>query len=248
MILDASQETDHGAVEIADVPSNNAEPGNPPATASIANDVEDHASLGGWTKRTVDLVIASMAILLASPLMLLAGGLIYAAMGRPILYGHTRIGQNGRRFRCLKFRSMVVDAHERLQAYLAAHPEARREWEETQKLRDDPRITPLGRVLRISSVDELPQLFNIFKGEMSCVGPRPVTAEELLARYGKHSRYYKKTRPGLTGLWQVSGRSGLTYKDRVKLDTAYVRKWSLFLDMLILLKTIPAVFRVRETS
>lgn len=212
--------------------------------ASLSNDL----ATGGIVKRAIDIAVASAAIIVASPIMLIAALAIYATMGRPIIFSHERVGFNGSTFRCYKFRSMVSDAQERLSEYLASNPEAKRMWMEEQKLKDDPRVTSLGRLLRRSSIDELPQLFNVLKGDMSCIGPRPVTEGELTHRYGSRARYYKKVRPGITGLWQVSGRSNLSYKQRMTLDCAYVRRWSLLLDIYILLKTVPAVLRVRDSA
>jgi lipopolysaccharide/colanic/teichoic acid biosynthesis glycosyltransferase len=158
-----------------------------------------------------------------------------------VLYGHDRIGYKGRRFRCLKFRSMVPDADIVLARYLADNPAARAEWDACQKLRHDPRITPLGRFLRTTSLDELPQLFNVIRGDMSLVGPRPIVHAEMV-RYGKRIEAYTCARPGITGLWQVSGRSDVDYGSRVMLDSHYVSTWSLPGDVLILLRTVKVVF------
>jgi len=168
-------------------------------------------------------------------------------MGAPVLFAHRRIGCNGTPFRCYKFRSMVTDAEAKLQRVLATDPELAREWREQRKLADDPRITPLGRILRKTSIDELPQLLNVLRGEMSCVGPRPVVEDEL-RRYGRRQLGYLAARPGITGLWQVSGRSRTGYSRRVALDWLYVRRWSLRLDLVILLRTIPAVLRVKDSA
>ncbi len=203
--------------------------------------------VGGFGKRATDIVIASMALILIAPLMLAVSALIYLTMGRPVLFAQQRVGANGVSFRCYKFRSMVTNAQEKLAQYLTENPEAARMWQETQKLKDDPRITPLGHILRKTSIDELPQLFNVLRGDMSCIGPRPVLASEL-QRYGKHAAEYLKAKPGLTGLWQVSGRSNTGYAERVKLDRFYVRRWSFWLDLVILLKTIPALMRLDDTA
>lgn len=203
--------------------------------------------VGGWVKRAMDIPIALLALIVLSPLMLLTALLIKATVGGPVIFGHRRVGLNGDPFYCLKFRTMVRDGDEILARHLADDPEAAREWRETRKLKNDPRVTPLGKVLRSSSIDELPQLINILRGEMSCVGPRPIVADEL-ERYGSHAAEYYKARPGLTGLWQVSGRSELSYPERVALDCAYVRQWSLRNDCMILLKTIPAVIHYERTS
>ncbi|QKV20541.1 sugar transferase [Oricola thermophila] len=196
-------------------------------------------------KRVLDIVIATVALLSALPLMLVVG-LVLKLSGGPVFFVHERVGFRGRTFGCLKFRSMVQNPDRALQDYLAANPEARTEWEETRKLRKDPRITFFGHVLRRSSIDELPQLINILRGDMSCVGPRPVTREEL-DLYGDKAPLYLQTRPGLTGLWQTSGRNRLSYDQRVALDSTYVREWSLLLDFIILFRTIHAVIRADET-
>mgnify|MGYP001363768776 CR=1 FL=1 len=203
--------------------------------------------LGGGGKRATDLLIASIALLAALPVMVLVALLIKLTMGGAVIFAHERVGHGGRRFRCYKFRTMLPDGDRVLEEHLARHPEHRRAWEMFQKLPVDPRATPLGTVLRRSSLDELPQLLNVLAGEMSIVGPRPVTPAEL-ARYGAHGKHYLLARPGLTGLWQVSGRNLLDYRKRVMLDTSYVRSWSLTLDLWIMLRTIPAVLSPHETS
>jgi lipopolysaccharide/colanic/teichoic acid biosynthesis glycosyltransferase len=189
-------------------------------------------------KRGLDILGASLLLLLALPMMVLAALAIRLGDGGPILIAQERVGQHGRRFRCLKLRSMVIDAEAVLNRLLQADPEARREWALRRKLRRDPRVTPVGRFLRASSLDELPQLLNVLRGEMSLVGPRPVLASELAEHYGASgTAHYLAVRPGLTGLWQVSGRSDTSYRQRVQLDIAYVRQISLGLDLLILLRT-----------
>ncbi|WP_370051252.1 sugar transferase [Sinorhizobium fredii] len=203
--------------------------------------------LGSWRKRALDLTVASVAIVLAMPLMLVVALLIAVIIGRPILFVHPRIGFNGRSFDCYKFRTMVENADQVLEAYLARNPEAAEEWRETQKLKHDPRVTFLGQILRKSSLDELPQLFNVLRGEMSCVGPRPIVADELL-RYGSTAEEYLKTRPGLTGLWQISGRNDVDYARRVVLDAQYVRNWSILADLGILVRTALAVMRFHQAS
>lgn len=198
--------------------------------------------LGGATKRALDIAIAGTAVVLLSPLILMVALLIVITMGRPVLFPQRRLGFAGRPFDCYKFRTMVNDADAALRAHLADSPEAAREWRTRQKLQHDPRVTLLGRLLRRSSIDELPQLFNVLRGDMSCIGPRPVVNDEI-ARYGKYWNDYTKARPGLTGAWQVSGRNRLSYPRRVAIDSRYVRKWSLARDLWILVKTIPAVLR-----
>ncbi|MBC8050705.1 MAG: sugar transferase [Chitinophagales bacterium] len=203
--------------------------------------------LGGAWKRAMDISIAGVAIIALAPLVLIAAVLVLVAMGRPVLFIQNRVGFGGRTFRCMKFRSMVSDAGARLEAHLAENPVAAAEWKTSQKLTNDPRVTRLGLMLRKSSLDELPQLFNILKGDMSCVGPRPITPSEVM-RYGRHAAEYVKVRPGLTGLWQVSGRSSASYKRRVTLDRVYVRRLSMLADIMILLKTPPAVLRISQTG
>lgn len=203
--------------------------------------------VGGGVKRMTDLVIGASALVFLTPIILFIAALVLVTMGRPVFFAQRRVGFNGRTFRCLKFRSMVKDAARVLEKHLETCPQASLEWAENQKLRNDPRITWLGSILRKSSLDELPQLFNILKGEMSCVGPRPVLPMEL-ERYGPYRRAYKSARPGLTGLWQVSGRSNTSYDERVKFDRIYVRRWSLAFDIGILLRTIPVLFKFDETA
>lgn len=195
-------------------------------------------------KRAMDIVIAGAAMLVALPFFIVVGALVRAD-GGSVFYAHPRVGRGGRVFGCLKFRSMVVDAQARLEDLLAADPEARAEWDATHKLRRDPRITRIGRFLRATSLDELPQLINVLKGEMSLVGPRPVLQVELDRFYGAAAAHYLTVRPGITGLWQVSGRSDTSYDQRVALDVAYVSQPSLAADIRILLKTPVAVLSRR---
>ena len=200
------------------------------------------AHVGGFWKRVFDIVGAFSLIVFLFPLMLMIVAAIKLTDPGPIFFGHRRIGFGGRHFFCLKFRSMPTNAAELLQAHLRANPDASEEWRATQKLRNDPRVTPLGRILRETSLDELPQLFNVLRGEMSLVGPRPIVDEEAI-RYAHRFSAYKKTRPGLTGLWQVSGRSDASYTARVKFDSLYVRSWSFLLDVGILLRTVGVVLK-----
>ncbi|MGH6944990.1 MAG: sugar transferase, partial [Geminicoccaceae bacterium] len=192
-------------------------------------------------KRTFDLLAGGLLLLLLAPLFALISWRIWRT-GRPVLYRHPRIGKGGRRFACFKFRTMVPDADRVLAGHLLAHPEAQLEWQRDHKLKHDPRITPLGAWLRRTSLDELPQLINVMRGEMSLVGPRPEVETEL-ARYGDNMIYYLETTPGLTGLWQISGRSDLDYRRRIHLDCWYVRNWSLWCDVVILIKSSRVVLR-----
>ena len=198
------------------------------------------AGLRGMTKRFCDLALALPIFVFALPLLAVISALILIQGGGPVIYRQERCGQNGKPFICYKFRTMHLDAPTALADYLQANPGAAAEWEKTQKLRHDPRITTIGRILRKTSLDELPQLINIIAGEMSVIGPRPVTFEEL-ERYGANLSYYIAARPGVTGLWQVNGRSTLSYQQRVNFDAQYVKEWSFFKDIKILLKTIPVV-------
>ncbi len=191
-------------------------------------------------ERVLDLTISLAAMLFLLPLGLAIMLLIKLQDGGPVLYAQTRIGRNGRRFSCYKFRSMVTDSQARLEALLASDPDARAEWERDHKLKVDPRITPIGQFLRRSSLDELPQLLNIVKGEMSLVGPRPIVEAEI-EKYGRWYRHYVSMRPGLTGMWQVSGRNDVVYRRRVALDVYFAQTRSPRLYLSILLLTVPAV-------
>lgn len=191
-------------------------------------------------KRVIDVTLAVTALILLSVLLAIVAVAIMLLDGGPAFIRHRRIGKDGVPFGCLKFRTMVVDADAVLVRHLAANPDAAVEWKAMRKLRRDPRITPIGKILRETSLDEFPQLLNVIRGEMSLVGPRPIVAEEMV-RYGAAIADYKAVRPGLTGLWQCSGRNDVTYERRVMLDREYVRTWSISCDLLIMLKTIPAV-------
>jgi exopolysaccharide production protein ExoY len=196
--------------------------------------------VGMNAKRAVDIVLALSGIILLAPLLIICFAVTALTSPGPALFRHRRVGFNGKHFDCLKFRTMVTDAPERLRRLLESDPLAAAEWTTNRKLRDDPRITAIGAILRKSSLDELPQLFNVLKGDMSIVGPRPVTDEEL-ERYSSSISAYLSCRPGITGLWQVSGRSTTTYNKRVACDTFYARNWSMSLDAKIMVVTIPAL-------
>lgn len=208
-------------------------------SSSSSSSVWHHAG-----KRALDIVASSAALLFLSPLLLLIS-IAVMADGGPAVFGHQRVGRNGRSFRCLKFRSMVPNAGAVLEKLLKEDPEAARLWAATRKLPRDPRITRIGRFLRATSLDELPQLLNVLRGEMSLVGPRPVVQEELTEHYGVAAASYLAVRPGITGLWQVSGRSDTSYAERVALDCRYVREFSFWGDLRILLRTVPAVLAGR---
>ena len=195
-----------------------------------------HQRLNGFVHQSVALLLI---LILAVPMLIIAA-MVKISCGGQVLFAHYRVGRNGDLFRCLKFRSMVVDADERLQELLASDPAARAEWEEFRKLRKDPRITPVGHFLRVTSLDELPQIFNVLRGEMALVGPRPITLDEV-DRYGRARWLYLQARPGVTGLWQVSGRNLTTFEERVELDRIYVNTRTLWLDLKIMLKTVRVI-------
>lgn len=190
-------------------------------------------------KRAFDIAGGLVLLVVFSPLMLVIALLMLPQRG-PAFFGHKRVGQGGAEFACLKFRTMVPDAEARLNDLLARDPDARRQWQADHKLDNDPRITRFGSFMRRSSLDELPQLLNVLRGEMSLVGPRPVTRAEL-QRYGEDGASYLTLRPGLTGKWQVSGRNDTSYSERVALDAAYARDFSLQGDVTILLQTVGVV-------
>jgi len=196
--------------------------------------------VGTNSKRLIDLILALVGIVLLAPLLVICYLLTVATSPGPALFRHRRVGFGGKHFDCLKFRTMRTDASERLHELLESDPVAAAEWTACRKLRRDPRVTAIGAVLRKSSLDELPQLFNVLRGEMSIVGPRPITDEEL-ERYTTCVGAYLACRPGITGLWQVSGRSTTTYEKRVACDAFYAQNWSMALDAKILIVTIPAL-------
>ena len=191
-------------------------------------------------KRVLDLAGSALGGLLIIPLVATIVVLIKLDSPGPAFYGHWRIGAGGRHFRCWKFRTMQPHAERLLEEYLRANPDLRAEWEENQKLRDDPRVTRVGRFLRASSLDELPQLWNVLRGEMSLAGPRPIVDAEV-HKYGNVYELYKRIRPGMSGFWQVAGRSDTTYAERVAIDSHYVRNWSVWFDVVILARTIKIV-------
>jgi Undecaprenyl-phosphate galactose phosphotransferase WbaP len=191
-------------------------------------------------KRIVDVLLAAGLGLVVLPLgLLIAGAIMFESRG-PVLFAHTRIGRGNRRFRLWKFRSMVDNADEVLQAHLESNPDSALEWRLTHKLRSDPRVTGIGRFLRKTSLDELPQLWNVLRGDMSMVGPRPIVGEEV-EKYGPSFTLYSQVLPGLTGLWQVSGRNDTTYHERVALDARYILAWTAAMDLRVLLKTVRVV-------
>ncbi len=201
--------------------------------------------VGGIAKRLFDILFALVALCVGLIVVIVVAITMMILSPGPVFFRHERIGFGGRPFGCLKFRTMVMDSEEKLRDHLAASPDARREFEVLQKLRDDPRIIPgIGRFLRMTSLDESPQFLNVLCGDMSIVGPRPVTEAEI-GRYGFASRCYLRAKPGITGLWQVSGRNDLSFAHRVRLDSVYVRRWSFFWDLAIILRTLK-VLSTRE--
>jgi exopolysaccharide production protein ExoY len=205
---------------------------------------KSESPVGGRKKRTLDVVVALVALIGLAPLFLMIALLIKLTDGGTVFYGHQRVGQGGRGFRCLKFRSMAMDSDGVLADYLRDDELARAEWSSTRKLKVDPRVTLVGAVLRRMSLDELPQLWNVLRGDMSLVGPRPVVESEL-ELYGECAKYYLMARPGITGPWQVSGRNDISYQTRVMLDRAYVVNWSMAEDWAIIFRTVPAVLAAR---
>ena len=197
-------------------------------------------SVADLVSRVSDIVLALCLLLVLLPAMALIYFALRLTEEGPALFPHRRIGQGGREFSCLKFRTMCVDADARLTRLLAQDEDLLREWTSKQKLSNDPRVTRFGEFLRITSLDELPQLFNVLRGEMALVGPRPIVANEL-SRYGRHASDYCKVRPGLTGLWQVTRTGQTTYRRRVATDVHYVRNRTFAYDWKIMAATIPAV-------
>ena len=221
--LELSDEMNESGAEIGHAP-----------TAGTRNDLGKRV-----TKRAFDIFGAVLLSILAAPAILMIA-IIIRSSGSPVIFGHERIGKGRKLFSCYKFRSMNLEAESDLQELLTVDPKLRVEWEENHKLRNDPRITRFGEFLRKSSLDELPQLWNVIKGEMSLVGPRPVVEDEL-ERYGRKAPVYCSVKPGITGLWQISGRSNVTYSRRVSLDALYVRNQTLVLDLWILFCTVKVV-------
>jgi Undecaprenyl-phosphate galactose phosphotransferase WbaP len=191
-------------------------------------------------KRTIDCSFALLIAALALPLLVLIALAVRLSSPGPVFYSQQRVGRGRQSFKAWKFRTMYQNADEVLKEYLASDLDLRREWARDHKLRNDPRITPIGRLLRRASLDELPQLWNIIRGDMSLVGPRPIVLQEI-PKYGQEFGYYVSVPPGLTGLWQVSGRNKTTYEERVAFDSYYVQNWSVWLDIHILARTVRAV-------
>lgn len=193
-------------------------------------------------KRIFDITATVIGGILILPVIAIVAILIYLDSPGPIVFGHKRVGQGGKEFPCYKFRSMVPNAQEALEIYLKENPEAREEWERDFKLKDDPRVTKIGKFLRKTSLDELPQLWNVLIGDMSLVGPRPIVRAEV-EKYGEYINDFYLVPPGITGVWQVSGRSDTTYEERVLMDSWYVHNWSVWIDIVYLVKTVLAVLK-----
>lgn len=196
---------------------------------------------GRFIKRSFDIIFSLAVLIFLSPLFLLIAFLIrLTSRGNPI-FGHERIGRGGKPFICYKFRTMYADAPERLHSLLSMRADLKEEWEKSQKLKNDPRVTPLGKLLRKTSLDEFPQFWNVLKGDLSVVGPRPVVEKELQTHFGSKGPLIVSVRPGVTGLWQVSGRSNTSYAERILLDETYINTQSFLLDLKLIIKTLPAV-------
>jgi Undecaprenyl-phosphate galactose phosphotransferase WbaP len=192
-------------------------------------------------KRALDLLLALPAFIVLSPVFLFIAIAIKLTSSGPVFYEHVLQGRDGKAFEALKFRTMFQNGESILLEHFQKHPEERAAWQRDQKLRSDPRVTPVGQWLRRYSLDELPQICNVLLGQMSLVGPRPIVSAEI-QKYGRGYDLYSRVRPGITGLWQVSGRNNTTYQERVALDEYYVRNWSIWLDAYILVRTVRAVF------
>ena len=211
--------------------------------ALVESAARDKAAAEGLG-RLLDIIVATLAIIALAPLMILTAAALLIENKGPLLFAHRRIGREGRTFFVLKFRTMAVDGERILQEHFEANPHAVSEWETDRKLRRDPRVSTLGRYLRATSIDELPQLFNVLRGDMSVVGPRPIVLEEV-SRYGDYFPAYCSVRPGITGVWQVSGRNNISYQRRVEMDALYARRKSLLLDLKLMAATVPAVLTRR---
>jgi len=205
---------------------------------------EAPAAIGGYPKRMFDALVAGICLLCGMPVLLFIAIAIKLSDGGPVFYRDRRIGWNGTHFRCMKFRSMSVDSAALLRDYLQKNQAAALEWAQTRKLKSDPRVTRVGYLLRKSSLDELPQLINVLRGEMSLVGPRPICDQEV-SMYGEVMQDYLRARPGLTGVWQVSGRNDVDYGKRTRLDREYIHTWNFWKDLWIILRTFRVVLSAR---
>jgi Undecaprenyl-phosphate galactose phosphotransferase WbaP len=226
----------------ADTASAEAAPLQPSAKRKFFGEVRSVSILEMGLKRIFDFISIAVILALFGWLMLIIVACIKISSPGPVVFAHVRVGRLGKPFRCYKFRSMVPNAQEVLHELLARDPAALAEWNRDFKLKDDPRITRIGKFLRKTSLDELPQLWNVLIGDMSIVGPRPVVRKELSQYYGSGRRHYLSVRPGLTGLWQVSGRNDMSYDERVELDCQYVETWNVLIDFQIVMKTVGVIF------
>lgn len=208
------------------------------STSFILNQIDIKHHFG---KRAFDIIFSFLVLTLGFPLFFIIALLVLLTSRGRVIYGHERIGRGGKPFRCYKFRTMYVDADARFKELLTSNPLLKEEWDKKHKLTNDPRITSIGQFLRKTSLDELPQFWNVLKGDLSVVGPRPVVKTELQKYFGRKTPLILSVRPGLTGLWQVSGRSNTTYEERILLDEEYIRKRSFLLDLKLIAKTIPAM-------
>jgi exopolysaccharide production protein ExoY len=196
-------------------------------------------------KRAFDIVFSLLVLILGIPIFAIIALAVCLSSKGKIFYSHERVGRGGTPFRCYKFRTMYSDADARLQEILNSDPEKKMEWEQSHKLKNDPRVTPLGALLRRTSLDELPQFWNVLKGDLSVVGPRPVVHAEIARHFGVKANKILSIRPGLTGIWQVMGRSDTSYSMRIMLDEKYVDTHSLLLDLKLIVKTIPSMISAR---
>lgn len=196
-------------------------------------------------KRAFDIAFSVFALLFFFPLFLGLAIIIRLTSKGPAIYAHERIGRGGKTFRCFKFRSMYADSDERLKELLKNNPEMKEEWDRSHKLKNDPRITPIGKFIRKTSLDEFPQFLNVLKGDLSVVGPRPVVRAEVNKHLKEKAPKILSVRPGLTGIWQVSGRSNTTYAERIMMDEAYIDSHNLWLDIKLIAKTVPAMLSKR---
>ena len=228
---------------LANIPIANMEINKLPIENVVLLNVKNNLALkrNKIIKYLFDMILTIVGTICISPLLVIIAIWIYKDSPGPVIFKHMRVGKDGKEFPCYKFRSMCVDAKEKLEELLQNDPEARAEWERDFKLKHDPRITKSGAFLRKTSLDELPQIFNVLKGEMSLVGPRPIIKEEI-ERYGNHIDDYLMVKPGIAGIWQCSGRNDVSYQERVQMDSWYVRNWSVWLDIMILWQTLKAVF------
>ena len=200
--------------------------------------------LGRFIKTLFECVIATLAVIFLFPVFIILAILVKCSSRGPVIYRAKRLGVNGSTIEVWKFRTMYADADQRLAKLLAENPDLKKEWDENFKLKNDPRVTPLGKILRKTSLDELPQFVNVLRGEMAVIGPRPIVEKEI-DYYGRHYEVFSRVKPGITGFWQVSGRSDTTYERRIELDMYYINNWSIWLDYYIFLKTIKEVLTCR---